>query len=262
MGTHTAGETPMTRTSRSLRLSVLRLSVLRLSVLRLSVLRLSVLRLSVNAVNLIALGVISAGVVSAGCGGPAVQAIRVTSPFTEEHETAFENGVDYIDDPSILEGSWLHSWEDDIDRRVSLADAVVFVTITTFREDVDLERRKTYRLVARVDRRRHGEVPDEIVLVVRQGEIGFGTVDENHGRLLNQRFVAFLKWVDDGGQVVARWHLSPAAERVVRRVNTLVERRHTPTEERRRVIVREHAAPSDDDEDFEEPAAEESTDAH
>jgi hypothetical protein len=174
--------------------------------------------------------------VAGACGGSAQQ-IRVTSPFTEEHATAFENGVDYIDNPTVLQGSWRASWEDDIDRRVSLADAIALVTVTTLRHDVDLDRRETYRLIAHVDQRRYGVSPDEVALTVRQGDAGFDTVRGNEGRLLNQRFVAFLKWVEEEGRVVARWHLSPASERVVRRVGSLLDRR-LPSGERRRVIVR------------------------
>lgn len=187
----------------------------------------------------------------AGCGGGPAP-IVVTSPFTDEHETAFENGIDYIEDPTILEGSWLSSWEDDIDRRVQLSDAVALVTVTTLRQDVDLDRHETYRLITRVDRERHGELPDEVTFVVRHDQAGFGTVHGNDARILNQRFVAFVKWAEEEGQIVPRWHLSPATERVVRRVNTLVERIHTPHEDRRRVIVRESGSTSggeDDEED-------------
>lgn len=190
----------------------------------------------------------------AGCG-PAAPPIVVTGPFTAEHEAAFENGVDYIDDPTILEGSWLRTWENDVDRRVQLADAVALVTITTLRQDVDLDRHETYRLIAHVDRERHGDLPDEVTFVVRYDQAGFGTVRGNEERILNQRFVAFIKWVDQDGQIVARWHLAPASERVVRRVNTLIERVHTPDEERRRVIVRESGSEgtSGDEDDEEQP---------
>lgn len=188
------------------------------------------------------------GTVLAACG-PAAPPIVVTGPFTADHEAAFENGIDYIADPTILEGSWLRSWEEDIERRVQLSDAVAFVTVTTVRQDVDLDRHETLRLVARVDRERHGAVPDEISFVVRQGQPGFGTVTGNDARILNQRFVAFVKWAEEGGQVVARWHLSPASERVVRRVNTIVERVHTAPEERRTIIVRESGSEGSGGED-------------
>ena len=42
-------------------------------------------------------------------------------------------------------------------------------------------------------------------------------------------------------------HLSPASERVVRRVNSLVEARRAPCDDRRRIIV--HDQPEEDDEE-------------
>ncbi|MDQ3036866.1 MAG: hypothetical protein M3Y87_31020 [Myxococcota bacterium] len=190
---------------------------------------------------------------TAGCGGDAAPAVQVTGPFTDEHAVAFENGLDLIENPTSLEGAWLRDWEEDIDRRVSLADAIALVEISTVRTDVDLDRRETFRLVARVRRERHGELPDEVTLVTRPTDPGYASIRSNQQRVLNQQFVLFLKWAEEDGQVVARWHLSPAADRVVRRVNSLAERRHTPVEERRRVIVRESGVESSggetDDED-------------
>jgi hypothetical protein len=175
-----------------------------------------------------------------GCGGANTPAMVVTGPFTDEHRIAFENGLDLIDNPTSLEGAWLRDWEREIDQRVSLSDVVAVVRVTTFRVDVDLNRRETYRLIAHVERRRHGELPNEVTLVSRQADPGYPSIRTNSERILNQPFVLFLKWADEDGQIIARWHLSPAADRVVRRVNSLVERRLTPDEERRRVIVREH----------------------
>ncbi len=177
-----------------------------------------------------------------GCGGANAPVMVVTGPFTDAHRRAFDNGLDLIENPTSLEGAWLRDWEEEIDRRVSLSDVVALVRITTLRVDVDLNRRETYRLIAHVERQRHGELPNEIALVSRQADPGYPTIRTNSERILNQSFVLFLKWADEEGQVIARWHLSPAADRVVRRVNSLVERRLTPTEERRRVIVREHEA--------------------
>lgn len=188
---------------------------------------------------------------ASGCGGPGTPEIVVTGPFTDEHAVAFDNAVDYFADPSQLEGGWRRDWEEDVDRRVSLADAIGVVEVTTVRTDVDLDRRETYRLLSRVIRERHGDLPDELTLTVRQSDPGYGTVHGNDARILNQRFIAFVKWADEDGRVVPRWHLSPASDAVIRRVNTLIERRHTPAAERRRVIIREHAvegAGGEDDE--------------
>lgn len=176
------------------------------------------------------------------CGGPSTPV--VIAPLSAEQEVLFENGVDYIDDPTLLEGSWLDSWETEIDRRVSTADFVAFVRIATLRTDVDLERHETYRLIAHVDSLRFGDSrSDDIELVSREGTPGFGTVRGNDARILNQRFVLFARWTqaEPGGPLEARWHLSPASERVVRRVNSLVEARRSPDAERRRVIVHDQS---------------------
>jgi hypothetical protein len=183
-----------------------------------------------------------------GCGSSAPRI--VVTPMTQAQGVVFENGVDYIDDPTLLEGSWLETWEQEIDLRVRSSDVIAYVRVTTMRTDTDLERHETHRLVAHIDSLRHGEVSgEELELVVRQGDAGFDTVHEQDRRILNQRFVAFVKWTQDGvdGPIVARWHLSPASERVVRRVNTLVESRRAPDEDRRRVII--HDQPADDDQE-------------
>ena len=97
----------------------------------------------------------------AGCGGGG-PIVRDVTPFTAEHEPAFENGLDMVRDPEALGGAWLRTWEDEIDRRVSLADVVALVTVKTFRTDVDLERNETYRLVTQVDREYLGELEDAV----------------------------------------------------------------------------------------------------
>jgi hypothetical protein len=168
--------------------------------------------------------------------------------MTQAQSTVFENGVDFIDDPTLLEGSWLETWEQEVDLRVRSSDVIAYVRITTMRTDTDLERHETHRLIAHIDSLRHGEAAgEEIELVVREGEAGFDTVHEQDRRILNQRFVAFVKWTQETPEdpIVARWHLSPASERVVRRVNTLVESRRAPSEDRRRVIIHDQ---TEDDE--------------
>lgn len=189
----------------------------------------------------------SAAPSSGGCGSSAPRI--VVTPMTQAQSTVFENGVDYIDDPTLLEGNWLETWEQEIDLRVRSSDVIAYVRITTMRTDTDLERHETHRLIAHIDSLRQGASPEEeLELVVRQGESGFDTVHEQDRRILNQRFVAFVRWTQDGpdAPIVARWHLSPASERVVRRVNTLVESRRAPDEDRRRVIV--HDQPADEEE--------------
>lgn len=180
-----------------------------------------------------------AGLMLAACGGSTRPAIVVT-PMTPEDEVAFDNGADFVDDPTFLEGNWLEEWEQSIVERCARADAIAVITITHLQTSTDLERRTSYRLVARVDLERFGSVDDELSLIVREGQAGYQSIRGAETRLLNQQFIAFVRWTEgDAGTVVPRWHLSPATERVSRRVNTLVERRR-PTEDRRRVIVHDH----------------------
>ena len=164
---------------------------------------------------------------------------RTVTPMTPEAEVAFENGVDFIDDPSLLEGTWLEEWEGDITRRVDLCDAVVVVRITAVQQNVDLDRNLSYRLVAHIENVRFGTgFEGEITLVSRDGEPGHTSVHENENRLLQNQFVAYLRFVEENGEVVPRWHLSPAADRIIRRTNSLLETRRS-TDGRRRVTVHE-----------------------
>lgn len=181
--------------------------------------------------------------VIAACGGPQETVAVVSSPFTSEHEAIFEDGIDLVRDPRVLEGQWLSSWEDELARRVGFADVVALVTIQTLRTDLDLERRRTYRLITHVDRVYLGErVGEEIVLTVREGEGGFGTVETNEGQLLDRQYIVFLKWAEDAeGVVRARWHLSPATDQVATRVRSALQQRDDYATEddgtHRRVII-------------------------
>ncbi|MGF1468259.1 MAG: hypothetical protein ACFCGT_19225 [Sandaracinaceae bacterium] len=158
--------------------------------------------------------------VSGGCGATSTGApAAVTSPFTEGDAAVFQNGLDLVGEPDLLAGPWLESWERDLRTRVRAADIVAVVTIQTVRTDIDLEKRETYRLVARVERAFVGEPPPELVLVVREDEDGYETVDENHTGILADQFLAFVKYAEsDEGPIVPRWHLSPATDQVARRV--------------------------------------------
>jgi hypothetical protein len=177
-----------------------------------------------------------------GCGGPAETVAVVTGPFTPDHELVFEDGIDLVRDPRVLEGSWLEDWENELDRRVGLSDIVALVTIRTLRTYVDLDRNRTYGLVGEVDRVLFGEnVGQELALVVREGHGGFGTIENNERRILDEQYIAFVKWAEEpDGSVRARWHLSPATDQVAVRVRSLLSRRRPDTEgdgTHRRVIV-------------------------
>lgn len=179
----------------------------------------------------------------AGLGCGAAQPVEVVvTPFTSQHEVVFENGVDMIRDPEGTGGGWLASWEEETDQRVTLADVIALVTVRTLRTDVDLDRNETYRVIVHVDRQLLGHLDEETTLTVRAGERGYASVQSNVDHLLEQQFIAFVKWQrGDDGAVRARWHLSPASDPVARRVRDLLASRRQVTDydsSRRTVIIR------------------------
>lgn len=190
------------------------------------------------SIALLALAVVIAEM---GCG--AAQPVEVVvTPFTDQHAAVFENGVDMIRDPEGTDGGWLASWEEDTDRRVTLADVVTVVTVRTLRTDVDLDRNETYRVIVHADRQLLGHLDEETTLAVRAGETGYASVRSNVDHILEQQFVAFVKWQrGDDGVIRPRWHLSPASDPVVRRVRELLSSRRHVSEydgSRRTVIIR------------------------
>lgn len=174
------------------------------------------------------------------CGASAPPA-RVSSPFTAEDAEIFDDGIDFVAAPAGLEGAWHEDWREDLERRVGMADLIAIITVDTIRTDVDLERRETVRLLASVDDELVGEAPgDELQLITREGQPGFGTVQGNDRRILNQPFVAYVKWyTDSAGEVRPHWHLAPATAQVVEETRSLVETLRTAPENRvrRKVII-------------------------
>lgn len=162
-----------------------------------------------------------------GCGGTTMVAGANAAPFTAETRALFEDGVDFVADPEVLDGQWRENWARELDERVSEADIVARVTVHTVRTDTDLDRRTTYRLLVNEDQGYLGALPSDIQLTTDEAAPGFGTVSGNERRILNQPFVLFLKWERPLGatESIARWHLSPATEPVVLRTEFLLERR-------------------------------------
>ncbi|RLB52572.1 MAG: hypothetical protein DRJ42_14440 [Deltaproteobacteria bacterium] len=182
----------------------------------------------------------------AACGGAGTEA-RTIEPFTGDHAEVFEDGVDFVADPDALEGRWREDWSRDLDRRVTWSDGVMILTIGTIRTDSDLDRERTFRLIARVDRVIIGEddegFSDEIELIVREGAPGFDTVDGNERQILDQPFIGFVRWHQtDAGEIVPRWHLSPATTPIVSRVEYLAESRRDVRRERGRTTTVIHEA--------------------
>lgn len=180
---------------------------------------------------------------AAGCAATLPPEPVATAPLSAEEALLYENGVDNVVDPDVLEGRWREDWSRELDDRVTTADIVAVVTVKTLRTDTDPGRHVTYRLVLETDREIVGEVADDLSLSVAEADGGFNSVDGNERRILDQSFVLFAKYELAAGndKVTTRWHLAPATEGVVARVDYLAERRRGverphPT---RRVVVHE-----------------------
>lgn len=163
-----------------------------------------------------------------GCGGGSGQ-IKTSSDFTVEHAEFFEDGVDYVANPDVLEGRWRDDWQRELEKRLEYADFIGVVTVTTLRTDIDPGRRTSYRLMTKVDKRLFGEAPKAgLTLLVRDGQPGYETVDGNQRRILDERFVVFVKWYENDNELIsAHWHLSPASDVIVDRVRELLLRRES-----------------------------------
>lgn len=179
--------------------------------------------------------------VALGCAPALAPEPVATAPLSAEEALLYENGVDHVADPEALEGRWREDWSRELDDRVSGADVVAVVTVKTLRTDTDPGRHVTYRLVLETDRQIVGEIPDDLSLSVSEADGGFNSVDGNERRILDQSFVLFAKYELAAGnsKVTIRWHLAPATDAVVARVDYLAERRRGVERERptHRVVV-------------------------
>lgn len=175
----------------------------------------------------------------AACATASPNSVPTTgTPMSAEDRVLFDDGVDFVGDPGVLEGRWRDDWSSELDARVTGADVVAYVQVRALRTDLDLERRTTYRLLIDEVDTIVGELPEELALASVEGDGGYITIEGNEDRILEQELVLFLKWEQEapGAQVRARWHLSPHTEAVTARVEYLAERRRgvsRPQPERR-----------------------------
>jgi hypothetical protein len=162
----------------------------------------------------------------AGCGSSARGGPGVSSPFTEQHAELFDDGVDLLENPDALDGRWQEDWSLDFDKRLSEADVVVMGNVQTLRTDVDLDQRQSFRLALEVERTVKGAFPSpEVSLVARENAAGYATLDRNKEHLLDQRFVVFVKYAEEEGQVVGHFHLVPPSRAVLERLQAFEQGR-------------------------------------
>jgi hypothetical protein len=179
----------------------------------------------VNRSSIFLLGLVSALLVA--CGGPSkTTPARPTSPFTATDLKLFDDGVDLVSDPDGLGGKWADDWNVEMRERVGRSDLIALVTVNTLLSDTDPEGHVAHRLVVQVDKTMRGMPPsNEINLSSLDSSVGFPTVDSNKTRLLHMRLLALLKWVEEeDGSVSSHFHLASAADTIVSRVQSHIER--------------------------------------
>ena len=148
-----------------------------------------------------------------GCAGASSNA--PTTDFRSSDVSLFDNAVDLVEAPVIVEGQWSGAFE----QRVERADLIVVAQVESLSSDL-VKRRSAYRLTVRVRDRLKGSSSKEIVLRVRDDEPGYQSVRVNEDRLLHSPFVAFIKWEADAAspELIAHWHLSPDSDAVREKV--------------------------------------------
>jgi hypothetical protein len=162
-----------------------------------------------------------------GCAGASSNAPR--GDFRPSDVVLFDNAVDLVEAPVIVEGEWSGAFE----RRVGRADLIAVVRVASLSSDL-VRRRSAYRLTVMVQDWLKGSSVKELVLRVADEEPGYQTVRVNEDRLLHDPFVAFIKWEADpeSSEPTAHWHLSPDSGAVRDKIDFLLRRptRDTRTE--------------------------------
>lgn len=172
------------------------------------------------------LALVSAVAGLAACGGTSQQA-QVSSPFTEEHAKYFEQGLDFVVDPSTLDGHWRDDWQAELETRVSYSDLIARVKVEAVRTHWDLDRRMLQLDLSTVQRL-YGVMPREGVQVsAHEGDTGYASVKSNETRMLNATYILFVKWYEnDVGELVAHWHMSPDSEGTLSMVQSRIQLQH------------------------------------
>jgi len=149
-----------------------------------------------------------------GCAGTSSNA--PATEFLPSDAALFDNAVDLVEAPVIVEGEWSGAFE----QRVGRADLIAVVRIDSLSSDL-VKRRSAYRLTVRVKDRLKGTSSKDIVLRVGDDEPGYPTVRVNEDRLLHNPFVAFVKWeaASDSSKLIAHWHLSPDSDAVREKID-------------------------------------------
>jgi hypothetical protein len=162
-----------------------------------------------------------------GCGGGGASAPDGTV-FTPDQDGRYGSGVDFVADPSAMEGAWSETWNKELEARVLDADVIAVVPVTTFRTSTTPRGERSYHLGGTPKRFLKGSLPKaELSLRSAPGDAGYGAVHGNDSRIIEKTYVMFLKWRTDAndpeGKPEVRWHASLEHPRLVQRIRELLK---------------------------------------
>jgi hypothetical protein len=147
--------------------------------------------------------------VATACGGSSPAGAGPEHPLTPQQAALFEDGVDMLEDPSVLQDTWRTDWERETRERIAQSDQIVLGDVTTVRTQEDPGQAVSYYIVISVDRTLLGaDAGSELVLTARESATGYDKLTDERERLLRRSVIAFVKRAKEGEAVVTHFHLS------------------------------------------------------
>ena len=159
--------------------------------------------------------------VAIACGGIGCARGAANVPATAYQPTdarLFDHSVDFVETPVIVEGEWRGAFE----QRVVRADLIAAVRVESSVAET-VKRQSALRIAVRVTDRLKGESTRNIELRVDDTQASFSTVEDHEQRILNERWIAFIKWeAVEGAAPIPHWHLSPDTAEVRAKIDYLL----------------------------------------
>ena len=150
-----------------------------------------------------------ASFVLAACGGYGSALPSAKAPLSVREQRVFDDGVDLLANPEVLQDQWKADWDRDLHDRIEASDLIVLGAVSNLRTDVDPGGTKTFSLAFGIERVLQGSAPGgELNLQSRNGAQGYASIGEHAEELLQRRMVAFVKYaLSEDGTTVAHFHL-------------------------------------------------------
>ncbi|QQR89044.1 MAG: hypothetical protein IPJ88_12570 [Myxococcales bacterium] len=160
--------------------------------------------------------------------------IRASSVFSEQDALSFDGGVDWVADPTLLEGEWYEQWYKELKERVSAADLIVKVTIRVIRSDTDLDGNQPFHLYASPSTTYKGQWSNGDLYFSSDPTLrGYNSIRSGKDNVLKKEFIAFVKWQNSDNRTVARFHLSQSSAKLLATVEEITSKtndeRNQPT---------------------------------